>query len=93
LVGSGGFLLGRREMGGREWRRVCDQLCEASEVLGDCRQRELVLCATRASQTKSVEPQDALQVREPHLDAFAVVPGLLEGFGPDKDRATSRACS
>jgi len=42
------------------------------------------LRATRASQTKSVEPQDALQVREPHLDAFAVVPGLLEGFGPDK---------
>jgi hypothetical protein len=49
LVDPGTFLLGGREMGKVGWRRMCDQLCQAPEILGDCRQRELVLCATRAS--------------------------------------------
>ena len=62
-------------------RRFCDQLCQASQVLGDGRKYKLVLRATRATQTKTAEPQDALQVREPHLYAFAVVSRLLEGFG------------
>jgi hypothetical protein len=57
-----------------ERRRVCGELCDTPEVLGDGGEHELVLCATRAAQPKPAEPQDALQVREPHLDALAVVP-------------------
>src|SRR5690348_8999922 len=46
-----------------DWWRVRDQLREAPEVLGDGREHELVLCATRATQTQPAQPQDALQVR------------------------------
>jgi uncharacterized membrane protein len=48
------------------------------------RKHELVLCATRATQTKPPEPQDSLQVREPHPDTLAITPRLLEGFGAGK---------
>jgi hypothetical protein len=61
-------------MSRREWWRVGDQLREASEVLGDSREHEFILYATRATQTEPAQPQDALQVREPHLNALAVVP-------------------
>ena len=71
-------------MGGGERRRVGDQLRQSSEVLRDCRQRELVPCAVRASKTQPAEPQDAFQVREPHLDTLAIVPRLLEGCGASK---------
>jgi hypothetical protein len=57
---------------------------EPTQVLGYGGKRELLLSATRATQPKSTEPQDALQVGETHLDALAVVPGLLEGVGAGK---------
>src|ERR1700746_2522727 len=57
------------------------QLRHPSEVLGDRCKRKLVLCAARTSQSKSSEPEDALQVREPHLDALALATRLLEGIG------------
>jgi hypothetical protein len=40
--------------------------------------------APRGPQPKSAEPQDALQVREAHLDLFAFTARLLECFGSDK---------
>jgi hypothetical protein len=57
------------------------QLRHPSEVLGDRCKRKLVLCAARTSQSKSPEPEDTLQVREPHLDALALATRLLEGIG------------
>jgi hypothetical protein len=49
VSGPGTFLLGWCEVGSGEWRRVRYQFCQAPQVLGDCRQRELVLCAARPS--------------------------------------------
>ena len=49
---------------------------------GQCCKHALVLCAARAAQAKTAEPQNALQVRKPHLDAFTVMPRLFERFGP-----------
>ena len=46
----------------------------------DCGERELVLRTTRAAQPLATQPQDALEVREQHLDAFLVAARLLEGF-------------
>ncbi len=37
--------------------------------------------ASRTSQSKPTKPQDALQVREPHLDLLALAPRLLEALG------------
>jgi hypothetical protein len=67
-----------------ERRRGRHQLGQTSQVLGDRRQHELVLRASGATQTKPAKSQNALQMGEPHLDAFALVPRLLEGFGPGK---------
>jgi hypothetical protein len=61
------------------WAR--DQRREAPQVLGDGGQNELVLGASWATQPKATEPQDALQVREPHLDLLALTPRLLKGRG------------
>jgi hypothetical protein len=49
------------------------QLRQASQVLGDGCRHELVFTA-RTAQAKTTEPQNALQVRKPHLDAFTIVP-------------------
>ena len=54
---------------------------EPTEILGNCCKRELILCAARAAQSQPVESENALQVREQHLNALAVAPGLLEGVG------------
>jgi hypothetical protein len=61
------------------WRRPRRQLGEAAQVLGDGCQGELELGAARSAQSQSAEPQDALQVREQHLDALALTARLLEG--------------
>jgi hypothetical protein len=53
--------------------RLSDEVRQPSEVLGDGREHELVLCAARSSQTKPAEPKDALQMGEPHLNALAVM--------------------
>jgi len=41
--------------------------------LRDCRQRELELSASRSAQSQTTEPQDALEMRKKHLNAFSVM--------------------
>ena len=56
----------------------------APEVLSNGCQHELVLCATWTAKAETSEPQDALQMREPHLDAFTVVALLFKSGGPSQ---------
>jgi hypothetical protein len=46
--------------------------------LRDCRQGELELRSARATKTQSVKPQNALEVREQHLDLLAIAARLRE---------------
>jgi len=62
-------------------RRSCNQRCKPLQVLSDGRQHKLILGASRAPQPKPIEPQDALQVGEPHLDLLTLAPRLLEAPG------------
>ena len=48
------------------WHR--DQLCHLAEVLGGGGEEELVSCSVWTSQTQAIHPEDALEVREQHLD-------------------------
>ena len=48
---------------------------------GNGSQNKLVLGASRSTQSKPTELQDALQVREPHLDLLALTSRLLKMFG------------
>ena len=61
--------------------RACDQRCEPPQVLSDGGKNKLIMGTSRAAQSKPTEPQDALQVREPHLDLLALTPRLLEALG------------
>jgi hypothetical protein len=58
------------------WWWATDQFAEASQILGDCRERELELCAAWTSQSQPTEPQNALQVREQHFDLLAIATRL-----------------
>ena len=60
--------------------RSRNQRCEPPQVLGDGSQNELILGASWTTQSKPTEFQDALQVREPHLDLLALTSRLLKGF-------------
>ena len=42
-----------------------------SEFLGSCCEEELVAGTIRSSQSKSIELENAFEVREQHLDLFA----------------------
>jgi hypothetical protein len=42
---------------------------------------EQILTASWTTQSKSTESQNALQVREPHLDLLALTPRLLKALG------------
>ena len=53
------------------------QLCEPAEVLGDGCERELELRAGRSAQSQPPQSENALQVREQHLDLLAITPRLL----------------
>jgi hypothetical protein len=46
--------------------------CEPLQILCDCCQRELELGAAGSSQAQSAEPENALEVREQHLDLFSI---------------------
>jgi hypothetical protein len=61
--------------------RPSDHCCKPPEVLSYGGENELILGASRAAQSKPTEPQDALQVREPHLDLLAIAARLLEALG------------
>jgi len=58
-----------------------DQLCQLSEVLGGGRQEELVPSTEGASQPEAIEAQDALQVREQHLDLLPFTARRHVGLG------------
>ena len=62
------------------WRSR-NQRCEPSQVLGDGSQNKFILGASWTTQSKPAELQDALQVREPHLDLLALTSRLLEALG------------
>jgi hypothetical protein len=66
------------------WRRPGDQFGEPSQVLSDSRQNKLILGASRAAQSKPVEPQDTLEVCKPHLDFLALTPRLFEALGANE---------
>ena len=59
---------------GRHWGGERDQLGELSEVLGRCSEEELVLGPIWPSQPEPVEAQDALEMREQHLDLLTFRP-------------------
>jgi hypothetical protein len=65
-----------------------DELCKPTKVLGDRRERELILSAFRAAQSKVPHLEDAFQMGEQHLDALTLAPRLFEGRssseGPSK---------
>jgi len=41
-------------------------------------------CAPRGPQSQPVKSENALQVREQHLDTLAIAPALLEALGTGK---------
>ncbi len=54
-----------------DWSLRRNQLYQLSKVQSSGGEQELVVNTARASQTKPVEAQDALQMREQHLDLLA----------------------
>jgi hypothetical protein len=56
---------------GEDWPRYWDQLRQFPQILGGGGQKELVFRSAGATQAQSVEPEDALQVSEEHLDLFS----------------------
>ena len=51
------------------WHRY--QLRQLSEVLGGGGQQELIFGSTRPTQAQSIQPEDALQMSEEHLDLLS----------------------
>jgi hypothetical protein len=49
--------------------------------LGDGGENKFILGAARTTQSKSAELQDALEMREPHLDLLALTSRRLEALG------------
>ena len=62
------------------WRSR-NQRCEPPQVLSNGGQNKFVLSTSWTTQSKPTELQDALQVREPHLDLLALMSRLLEALG------------
>jgi hypothetical protein len=55
-------------------RRWSDnELGKPAEVLRDCCQCELELGTARPTQSQTIEPQDALEMRKQHLNALSVM--------------------
>ena len=67
----------------RQWGGQWDQLCQLSEVLDCGSEEELVLSTGRTSQPEPIEAQDALEMREQHLDLlpFASRPDIGISLG------------
>jgi hypothetical protein len=61
--------------------RSRNQRCEPPQVLSNGGQNKLVLSASWTTQSEPTELQDALQVREPHLDLLALMPRPFEAPG------------
>ena len=71
----------RRPSGCWGGRRHRDQHRELAEILGGGGEVELVPRPIRTAQSEPVELQDALEMREQHLDLFALTPRGLIGLG------------
>ena len=65
------------------WRSR-NQRCEPPQVLSNGGQNELILGASWATKSKPTEPQDALQMCEPHLDLLPLAPRLLKVLGANE---------
>ena len=72
---------GLREAGLCGGRWSDDKLGKPAEILRDRRQRELELSASRPTQSQTTEPQDAFEMREQHLNAFAIATRALKCVG------------
>jgi hypothetical protein len=64
------------------WWWATNQLTETPEVLGNGCKRELELGAAWTPQSQPTEPQNALEVREQHLDLLAITTGLGKCLRP-----------
>ena len=62
---------GRSASYGEDGRRNGDELRQFPQVLGGGGQEELVFRSARATEAQSVEPEDALQMGEEHLDLLS----------------------
>ena len=58
--------------GRRRWRRTVEKLDEPPQILRGCGEQDLISRAGQASQSKPVEPEDALHMRKSHLDLLAL---------------------
>ena len=58
------------------WQRLrrWDQFGQLPEVLGSCCEEEFVVSAAWSSQPEPVEPQNALEMGEQHLDLLSKAP-------------------
>ena len=56
---------------GEDGRRDRNELRQLSEVLGGGGQQELIFGSTRPTQAQSIQPEDALQMSEEHLDLLS----------------------
>src|SRR6516164_7453596 len=68
----------RRTSRRRQWWRTANELDEPPQVLRGCGEQHLVSRAAQASQSKPVQPENALHMRKSHLDllAFAACTGI-----------------
>jgi hypothetical protein len=56
---------------GADWRRKRDELRQFPQILGRGGLEELIFGSAWPAQTQSVEPEDALQMSEEHLDLLS----------------------
>src|SRR5947209_8853448 len=74
--------------GGCEDHRLRDELGQFAKVLSRGGEVELIAGTVRSSQSQSVQPQNAFEVSEQHLDFFALTsrckPFVLFGDGAGK---------
>jgi hypothetical protein len=73
----------RNTQGPSGWRPG-HQRGEPSQVLSNGGQNELILGASWATKSKPTEPQDALQMCEPHLDLLPLTPRLFKVLGANE---------
>jgi hypothetical protein len=64
---------GLREAGLCGGRRSDDKFGKPAEILRGRRQRELELSASWPTQSQTTKPQDALEMREQHLNALSLM--------------------
>jgi hypothetical protein len=75
-------LSARTALCGEDWRRERNELRQFPQILGSGGQKELVFRSARAAQAQSIEPEDALQMSEEHLDLLSLAARDGVGLGP-----------